>query len=68
MTVATATGRCLDVGGDGVQLAERGPGYRFDEDVENATARQTDLEGVVVADPVALQHRHTRAGDPVANL
>ena len=46
---------CGDVGSHHVELGKGLPGDRFDEDVENAAAGETDREGVVVADAVALQ-------------
>ena len=39
------------------ELGEAGPVDLFDEDVDDPAAGQPDGEGVVVADPVALQHR-----------
>ena len=44
-----------DVVGDGVEVRKRLARHRFDEDVQNAAAGETDREGVVVADAVALQ-------------
>ena len=58
ITVATATGSSrADRGGQVAQLGEQLAADRLDEDVQDPAAGQADREGVVVADPVALQDR-----------
>ena len=37
--------------------------HRFDEDVDGSPARQPDGEGIIVTDPVTLQHGYARLGD-----
>ena len=64
MSVATATGCCSRIAAiTSPSSGNRAWSTRFDEHVDDAAAGQAHRERVVVADAVALQHRHT-GGDP----
>ena len=51
----------LDAARDNGQLGEGRCIDAFDEDIENAAARQSDGECIVIADAVALQRRRGSA-------
>ena len=57
----------LDVGGDVAELGEGLLRHGLDPDVEDASARETDGVGVLVADAVPLQCRGPRLDDLLAS-